>query len=72
VRQVAKTLPFLIPGIGAQGGDLIATVKAGKTADGGMLINSSRAILYADATDQWQKAAAKVAQQTRDDINAAL
>ena len=72
VRQVAKTLPFLIPGIGAQGGDLVATVKAGKTDHGGMLINSSRAILYADATDQWQQAAARVAQQTRDDINAAL
>lgn len=72
VRQVAKTLPFLIPGIGAQGGDLVATVKAGKTADGGMLINSSRAILYADSTHQWQQAAATVAKQTRDDINAAL
>ena len=72
VRQVAKTLPFLIPGIGAQGGDLVATVKAGKTDHGGMLINSSRAILYADATDQWQQAAARVAQQTRDEINAAL
>jgi len=69
VRQVAKTLPLLIPGIGAQGGDLAATVKAGKTADGGMLINSSRAILYASAGADWKEAAAAVARQTKDAIN---
>lgn len=72
VRRVAKTLPLLIPGIGAQGGDLVATVKAGRTSDGGMLINSSRAILYASADSDWQAAAARVARDTASDINAAF
>ncbi len=70
VRSVAKNLPLLIPGIGAQGGDLIATVKAGRTTEGGMLINSSRAILYASADADWQERAATAARQTRDEINA--
>ena len=68
VRHVAKTLPLLIPGIGAQGGDLVATVRAGRTANGGMLINSSRAILYASANPDWKEAAARVAQSTTRDI----
>lgn len=47
VRETAPTLPLLIPGIGAQGGDLEATVKAGKDANGGgMIINSSRGIIF--------------------------
>jgi orotidine-5'-phosphate decarboxylase len=69
VRQVAKTLPLLIPGIGAQGGDLAATVKAGKTENGGMLINSSRAILYASSGTDWKDTAAAVARATKDAIN---
>lgn len=72
VRHVAKDLPLLIPGIGAQGGDLVATVKAGKNANGGMLINSSRAILYASSGTDWQDAAARIAKLTRDDIHTAL
>ncbi len=72
VRHAAKTLPLLIPGIGAQGGDLEATVRAGKTENGGMLINSSRAIIYASNADDWQQAAASAAQKTKDDINAAF
>ncbi len=47
VRQVAPTLPLLIPGVGAQGGDAVATVKAGWRADAPIVVNSSRAILYA-------------------------
>lgn len=70
VRELAPELPLLVPGIGAQGGDVAATVAAGQTADGsGLLINSSRAILYASATDDFGAAAARVAGQTRDQIN---
>ncbi|HWJ95808.1 MAG TPA: orotidine-5'-phosphate decarboxylase, partial [Telluria sp.] len=48
VRKIVGEMPLLVPGIGAQGGDIEATVKAGRTAAGaGMMINSSRAILYA-------------------------
>jgi orotidine-5'-phosphate decarboxylase len=49
VRGVVGDMPLLIPGIGAQGGDLEATVHAGLTADGhGIIINASRSIIYAD------------------------
>ncbi len=47
VRELAPTLPLLIPGIGAQGGDAAATVKAGWRSSGPIIVNSSRAILYA-------------------------
>jgi orotidine-5'-phosphate decarboxylase len=65
VRAIAPDLPLLIPGIGAQGGDLQATVAAAATPTGGMFINSSRAILYASAADDWQVAAAAEAGKTR-------
>lgn len=72
VRQVVGDMPLLVPGIGAQGGDIPATVQAGITSAGtGMMINSSRAILYASSGADWQQAAATIAQQTRDAINAA-
>lgn len=49
VRRIAPDLPFLIPGIGAQGGDVEATVRNGRDAHGqGMIINSSRGIIYAE------------------------
>jgi orotidine-5'-phosphate decarboxylase len=70
VRQLAPELPLLVPGIGAQGGDVAATVQAGATADGaGMLINSSRAILYAGGGEDFSLAARQVALETRDAIN---
>lgn len=48
VRRIAPDLPFLIPGIGAQGGDVEATVRNGRDSQGqGMIINSSRGIIYA-------------------------
>lgn len=73
VRQLAPMLPLLIPGIGAQGGDLEATVKAGCRADGlGMLINNSRAVLYASSGDDFAEAARRVAQSTKDAINRCL
>ena len=70
VRAIAGELPLLVPGIGAQGGDVQASVVAGQTGDGtGMLINSSRAILYASSGEDFAQAAAAVAQRTRDEIN---
>lgn len=71
VRALAPTLPLLVPGIGAQGGDVQASVAAGQDAEGaGMLINSSRAILYASSGEDFPQAAAAVARATRDQINA--
>lgn len=72
VRRIVGDMPLLVPGIGAQGGDIQATVTAGKTANGaGMMINSSRAILYAKADDSedFAQAARRVAIETRDAIN---
>ncbi|MET3130903.1 orotidine-5'-phosphate decarboxylase [Oxalobacteraceae bacterium GrIS 1.11] len=73
VRAIVGDMPLLVPGIGAQGGDIAATVAAGKTADGmGMMINSSRAIIYADTLpgEDYAAAARRVALATRDAINA--
>jgi hypothetical protein len=70
VRAIVGDLPLLVPGIGAQGGDVEATVQAGKTANGtGLMINSSRAILYAGKGEDFAAQARRVAQATRDEIN---
>ena len=72
VRKIVGDMPLLVPGIGAQGGDIHACVNAGITANGtGMMINSSRAILYASRGDDFKEAAARVAKDTRDKINQA-
>jgi orotidine-5'-phosphate decarboxylase len=72
IRQVAPDLPFLVPGIGAQGGDLTATVKNGSFADGnGLMINSSRGIIYASSGEDFAQTAAHEAKQLRDSINGA-
>jgi orotidine-5'-phosphate decarboxylase len=66
VRALAPTLPLLIPGVGAQGGDAVATVKAGWRADGPIVVNSSRAILYASPAADFAEAARREALRTRD------
>ena len=70
VRSIVGDMPLLIPGIGAQGGDIAATVAAGRDSAGnGMIINSSRAILYASAGADFAAAARHVAEETRNAIN---
>ncbi len=71
VRGIAPTLPLLIPGVGAQGGDAVATVKAGRTTEGQIVVNSSRAILYASSSDDFAQAARREAMKTRDVLQAA-
>ncbi|XHS79126.1 orotidine-5'-phosphate decarboxylase [Burkholderiaceae bacterium UC74_6] len=71
VRELAPTLPLLIPGVGAQGGDAESTVRAGLTATGTIAVNSSRAILYASSGPDFAAAARQVALQTRDTLNRA-
>ncbi|NMG43150.1 orotidine-5'-phosphate decarboxylase [Aromatoleum toluvorans] len=71
VRELTGDMPLLVPGIGAQGGDIAATMQAGRTANGtGLMINSSRAILYAGSGEDYAEAARRVALETRDAINA--
>jgi len=70
VRRIAPDLPILIPGIGAQAGDLEASVKNGVDANGELaLITSSRAIIYASASDDFDLAARRAAIALRDAIN---
>ena len=76
VRKVAPHVPLLIPGVGAQGGDAVATVKAGWKQQNGqttapIIVNSSRAVLYASSGADFADAARKVAVQTRDVLQAA-
>lgn len=72
VRELAPTLPLLIPGVGAQGGDARAAVQAGWRAEGPVIVNSSRAILYAGASADFAQAAREAARATRDELAGAL
>ena len=67
VREICPSMTFLLPGVGAQGADISEMMGAGQ--GGGLLISSSRAILYAGSDDQFQDAARAVALATRDEIN---
>jgi orotidine-5'-phosphate decarboxylase len=70
IRAATGDMTFLVPGIGAQGGDVAAAVRAGRTADGrGLLINSSRGILYASQGEDFADAARAAALTLRDEIN---
>lgn len=76
VRALAPTVPLLIPGVGAQGGDAVATVKAGwrgtaQGSTGPIVVNSSRAILYASAGADFAAAARAEALRTRAVLHAA-
>jgi len=71
VRAIAPTVPLLIPGVGAQGGDALATVRAGWRPDGPIIVNSSRAILYASSGEDFAEAARREAKKTRDVLQAA-
>jgi orotidine-5'-phosphate decarboxylase len=62
IRALSPDLPFLIPGVGAQGGDLAAAIKFGRTADGlGPVINASRSVIYASRKADYAEAARKAA-----------
>jgi len=70
LREIAPDLPFLIPGIGAQGGSLAAASAHGPTASGaGPLINSSRDVIYASSKPDFAEAARTAARTLRDQIN---
>jgi orotidine-5'-phosphate decarboxylase len=71
IRSRVGDLPLLVPGVGVQGGDVAKVMAKGKTAAGtGLVISSSRAILYASSGDDFATAARKATQDLRDSINA--
>ena len=74
IREDCPGMPLLIPGVGAQGGDIAAAIKAvgGKGADQPFLLSSSRAIVNASSGQDFQHAAANKASELRDRIAAAL
>jgi orotidine-5'-phosphate decarboxylase len=73
VRKASPDLPFLIPGVGAQGGDLETAVCVGATATGDLaIINASRSILYADSGNKFAENAAREAEKMRGEIRAIL
>ena len=70
VREIVGDVPFLVPGVGAQGGDVAAVVINARTADGtGLVVSSSRAVLYASDGEDFADAAAAEAKRLRDQIN---
>jgi orotidine-5'-phosphate decarboxylase len=70
VRALTGDMPFLVPGVGAQGGDVQAVITNGQTPAGeGLMVNSSRAILYAASDDTWIEAARNATRTLRDQIN---
>jgi orotidine-5'-phosphate decarboxylase len=72
VRRLAPRAPILLPGVGAQAGDLERSVQAARDGDGGgALVNISRSLLYASTGQDWQTAARAEAQRARAAINAA-
>jgi orotidine-5'-phosphate decarboxylase len=71
IRKHTGELPFLVPGVGAQGGDVAKVMAAGRTGAGtGLVISSSRAILYASSGADFEAAARKATVELRDAINA--
>ncbi len=74
VRDTAKDIPWLIPGIGAQGGDLISSVRLGMGMDGKIpsLINASRSIIYASKDDDFAEKSKAEAKKLHDAIEGAL
>lgn len=72
IRARVGDLPFLVPGVGAQGGDVAQAVQNGRTREGdGLIISSSRGILYAGKDEGFAEAARHAARQLRDEINLA-
>lgn len=70
VRERVGEMPLLVPGVGAQGGDVAALMQAGLSPLGkGLIINASRSILYASSNDDFAQAARKAAIELRDLIN---
>jgi orotidine-5'-phosphate decarboxylase len=71
VREIVGKMPFLVPGVGVQGGDVALAVKSGQTDDGtGLIISSSRGILYAGSDGDFSTAARAATQALREQVNA--
>ena len=68
IRKIVPNHFLLVPGVGAQGGSLSEVCKYGMTQDCGLLVNSSRAIIYADNTENFANAAAEAAKAVQEEM----
>ena len=72
VRELAPDRLFLLPGVGAQGGDMAEAIRSAADADGGgVLPSASRSVLYASSGSDFEQAAARAASELRDVANQA-
>ena len=72
VRAIVPDHFLLVPGIGAQGGSLQEVVRYGMNSRCGLLVNSSRAIIFADSSENFDKVAAEKAREVRDEMDGYL
>ncbi len=72
IRRVAPESFLLVPGVGAQGGSLEEVCRYGMTGDCGLIVNSSRAIIYADSSERFAEAAAEKAREVQQQMNEQL
>ncbi len=72
IRRVAPESFLLVPGVGAQGGSLEEVCRYGMTADCGLIVNSSRAIIYADSSERYAEVAAEKAREVQQQMNEQL
>lgn len=72
IRKIAPEHFLLVPGVGAQGGSLEEVCKYGMTKDCGLLVNSSRGIIYADSTENFATAAGQKAKELQQQMSALL
>lgn len=72
IRKLAPEHFFLVPGIGAQGGDLAETSKHGLNKECGLIVNSTRAIIYASADKDFATAAGNEAKKVREEMSSLL
>ncbi|MEE0900095.1 MAG: orotidine 5'-phosphate decarboxylase, partial [Bacteroidales bacterium] len=68
IRELAPEHFLLVPGVGAQGGSLAEVCKYGLTKDCGLLVNSSRGIIFADKTQDFAKVAAEKAKELQEEM----
>ncbi len=72
IRKLAPNHFFLVPGVGAQGGDLEAVSRQGMNSDCGLLVNSARAIIYASSDKDFAQAAGREAARTQEEMSGYL
>lgn len=72
IRRVAPSSFLLVPGVGAQGGSLEEVARYGMTDDCGLLVNSSRAIIFASGDEDFGQAAAEAARKVKEEMSALL